>query len=102
MKVHLGYHAQEQLLNRGIATPDEVLTAVNRVAGRVQSSKCSECRVIVKVFSRQYQLSDGSNGDVVLACVDPGTLKVKTVMLQRKSQVIRKSQEKSNDYVDAR
>jgi len=88
----LSIHASKQIATRHITTEEEVLQAVARHSARIQRSRAPEVKVIVRTFRTRIVLNDGSNGDVVLACVDPQTLVVKTVMLQRSSQVERKRQ----------
>lgn len=82
----------------GVVTPSEVIEVVNAKIPQVKQVRGYEARVIVKILQSIVTCEDGSNGDVIVACVDPSTLKVKTVMLQRKSQVQRK-QEKEQCYV---
>lgn len=91
-------HAKGQLQARGIATPDEVMQAVARHEGRITRAKVSDVRVIVKRTTYQF-LADGSNGDVVVACVTPSGI-IKTVMLQRSAQVVGKSRDKSIVYFE--
>lgn len=90
MRVKLTLHAREQCHQRGFST-DEVESVVNKYASRIGESRSWEVRVVVKKLSGKVYLPDGSNGDVILACVDPVRMTVKTVMLQRYSQVVRKA-----------
>lgn len=92
MNARLTYHAREQITSRGITTDSEVLDAVNQRVDQVSGSKSWEVKVVVKRLEAKVYCPDGSNGDVVVACVDPKNLAVKTVMLQRAAQVARKSQ----------
>lgn len=93
MSANLTLHAKQQIASRAVTTESEVLAAVNRHENAIRSSRAHEVRVVVKVLTASVYLPDGSNGDVVLACVDPSTVRVKTVMVQRRSQAIRKSRE---------
>jgi len=88
----LSIHASQQIATRRITTEEEVLQAVARYSARILCSRAPEVKVIVRTYRTRIILNDGSNGDVVLACVDPQTLIIKTVMLQRSSQVERKRQ----------
>lgn len=83
-------HAQEQISNRPVVTEAEVLGAVLSKEREIVQARSTEVRVIVKTLKSKVRFPDGSNGDVVLACVDSRSLAVKTVMLQRASQVERK------------
>lgn len=82
-------HALDQCLTRGF-DPDEVLSAVQDHEREISRSDAWEVRVVVKVYPVSRYLPDGSNGDTVIACVNPRTLRITTVMLQRDSQVRRK------------
>ena len=82
-------HAIAQCTARGVATPQEVLSRVNQVESTFRQVRVNEVRVVVKRIEYTY-LPDGSNGDCVLACVTPDGI-IKTVMLQRSSQVEHKS-----------
>ena len=84
-------HAIEQINSRNICTPDEVLLAVNRHSKEIEKSKAWQVKVIVKSLPRFIYLPDGSNGDIVIAAIDPGRLTIKTVMLERRSQINRHS-----------
>jgi len=81
-------HARAQLAARpACGTEREVLGAVDRRCFEISRSNRPEVLVQVKILGTQVAYPDGSNGDVVLAAVDPRTLKVKTIMLQRSTQV---------------
>ena len=88
-------HAQEQIDTRGVTTGAEVLGAVNRYADEIENTREWQVKVVVKRLTAKVYLPDGSNGDVVLAAVDPGSGNVKTIMLQRGSQVERKSKDET-------
>lgn len=90
----LSIHASQQIATRHISTQEEVLQAVSRHASHILrlAGRTDEVKVIVRTYQTRIVLNDGSNGDVVLACVDCRTLVIKTVMLQRSSQVARKRQ----------
>jgi hypothetical protein len=99
MSAHITKHAEAQIIDRGVTTTAEVLTAVNAKLSQIRASRTWEVRVIVKRLRVQVFLPDGSNGDVILACVDPVTLNVKTVMLQRSAQVERKAKSGESSYL---
>lgn len=108
MTTHLTNHARRQIQGRteGLAydkrtgdllgkvrqvvSEDQVNAAIEKNLQRIRRSQAAEVRVIVREFKVQVVCADGSNGDVVLACVDPRTVTVKTVMLQRSTQVAHK------------
>jgi hypothetical protein len=98
----LTVHAAEQCASRGITDPAEVLSACRKVENQIAAADAWEVLVIVKVFAAKQTLPDGSNGEVVLAAVDPDSGFVKTVFLQRKTQVIRKHRVHENFYIDSR
>ncbi len=89
--IRLSRHAKEQCDARGIASTEEVEAAVKKAAAKIGKSNTWEVRVVVKQFSNKVSLPDGSNGNLVIACVDPQSGTVKTVMLQRESQTRRKN-----------
>jgi len=97
--IELTLHASEQIQSRGVVTATEVLEAVRRNEDVISQSQSCQVMVIVKTFSGKICLPDGSNGDTVLACVDPRTMRVKTVMLQRSSQVERKRAAGEAEYL---
>jgi hypothetical protein len=97
--IRMSKHANEQCESRGF-DPNEVSAVVNGKGERIQKSKSWEVRVIVKVFRAILHLPDGSNGDCVVACVDPESRTVKTVMLQRRTQVEHKKHYREADYLD--
>lgn len=85
---------------RQVVTVDHVEAAVTQHLKRIQKSKAPEVRLVVRTFKAEVLCSDGSNGDVVLACIDPQTVTVKTVMLQRSGQVLHKIQtDKTAEYI---
>lgn len=87
----LTFHARSQCKSRGVS-PREVLRAVEQVESQIKAASDQyEAKVVVKTLHGHVFLPDGSNGDTVIACVDTRTLRVKTVMLQRSTQVERKS-----------
>lgn len=77
-------HAENQCYARGIATPSEVIQAVEQVEGRLPR-QADNVKIIVKRTVFRF-LGDGSNGDCVVACVT-GTGVIKTVMLERSNQL---------------
>jgi len=90
-------HAWEQCQIRDIRS-DTVLAVVNRKSVQIRQFQSDyEVKVIIGRLSVKVFLPDGSNGDTVLACVDPRNNTVKTVMFQRWAQVSRKMQ--SEAYV---
>jgi hypothetical protein len=67
------------------------LSLVQRYAAEIaQHEDALEVRVVIRKHE-YYALPDGSNGDLTIACVDPRSGIVKTVMLQRSSQSTRKN-----------
>jgi hypothetical protein len=66
-----------------------VFQAVAEKRGQISAAKAEEVRVIVCQLDVIIHAPDGSNGDLVIACVDRRSLTVKTVMLQRSTQVRR-------------
>ena len=95
--IRLSAHAESQIIGRQICTLDEVLSAVNRQADKIENKSAWQVKVIVKILPVRVALPDGSNGDLVIAAVDPQRQVVKTVMLERRSQVNRRS--KSEPYL---
>jgi len=107
--IELTYHAKEQISARregdvynflgkhvrhvsNLISEWEVLSACqSREAEIINHS--TEVRVIVKQLRVVVTAPDGSNGDLVVACIDPISRRVKTVMLQRHWQAERKSQD---------
>ena len=96
--ITISYHAKSQIETRAVCTVREVQEAVTQHLGGKQL-KHREAKIIVKSLPSYVVLPDGSNGTIVIACVDTRTLVVKTVMLQRRSQVIRKSKVRSSEYI---
>ena len=90
---YLSKHAKTQIAARGVITEADVNRVIGALAPKIQALHVHEVRVIVKVFSSKIVCSDGSNGNLVVACVDGRTCVVKTVMLTRAAQVERKSRE---------
>lgn len=93
MTVTLSFHARLQIANRAVVSEEEVLAAVSRHERTLSHAFAPEIRVVVKTMKVSTYLPDGSNGDVVVACVDTRSLKVKTVLLSRSAQVERRSRE---------
>lgn len=86
------YHARQQILSRGVTSEAEVLSTIASKLNEIENVRFFEVRVVVKYLGKSVMCSDGSNGDVVLACLDPQRKTIKTVMLQRQSQLRRKSE----------
>lgn len=96
----LSRHAISQIKTRGestgLFTVDDVAAACQAAESGIRTCKdAQEVRVIVRTVQGTVRLQDGSfgvflpdgsNGQLVVACVDPRTLTVKTVMLQRVRQ----------------
>lgn len=98
-QARLTTHARQQIQKRPVVSDREVLAAVASKASEIAETDAYEVRVIVKTLPEKVYFPDGSNGDTVLACVDPDTMNIKTVMLQRSSQVERKRLEGDADYL---
>lgn len=99
-KVKLSRHAAEQCACRGIATPDEVLGACRGHEREIEASEAYQVKVIIKRLAYEIRTS-GSEGSVVVACVDPKTLVVKTVMLERPIQVkYRAASGRTGEYIE--
>jgi hypothetical protein len=83
-----GYLANTGTRVKGIVSAAEVLRIVTGKESQISklASSTVEVRVIVKRLKYSVVTEDGSNGDLVLACVDTRTMAVKTVMLQRTEQ----------------
>jgi len=107
--IQLTHHAKEQISARAegdvynwlgkhvkhvsnLISEWEVLSACESKAAEI-SAHSREVRVIVKRLRAVVTAPDGSNGDLIVACIDPIGACVKTVMLQRNSQAKRKSQD---------
>jgi len=89
----LSVHAQQQIASRGF-DPAEILGKVEALEGKIKQvgRRSREVRVVVK--HQQYTvIADGSNGNLVVACVDSATMNVITVMLQNKYQMEQKIKE---------
>ena len=101
--IQLTKHAKEQIINRSqgdildrwgqvighvgnLVDEQRVLEAVRNKADAIKSASAPEVRVTVVRFSAVVQAPDGSNGDLLVACIDPVEHKIKTVMLQRHEQ----------------
>jgi hypothetical protein len=88
----LSKHATERIDGRGITSDREVNAVVSSYAAEIRQHQSEfEVRVVVRSLRFKVSLPDGSNGDLVIACVDPRSLVVKTVMLQRRGQAQRKA-----------
>lgn len=89
--IRLSRHAKEQCETRGF-DPNEVesICAGREAQIKKHSNRTNEVRVVVKRYAAQQVCSDGSNGDIAVACVDTRNGVVKTVMLQRRTQAQRK------------
>ena len=84
--VRMSRHAREQLASRAVVTEEEVIDACTKVEGQIASSRDWQAVVVVKTLEQKVSFPDGSNGDMVVACVDPDSRVVKTVMLRRQEQ----------------
>jgi hypothetical protein len=83
-------HALEQCEVRGI-DPDKVRQAVSKHSSAITKHK-QQVLVVVERYPRSVYCADGSNGDTVIAVVDPQDVYswrncVKTVFLRRSSQI---------------
>jgi pyridoxine 5'-phosphate synthase PdxJ len=89
---YLTRHAREQIDARQVCTQAEVMREVTRKAREIRRHwQEREVKVIVKTMKAKVILEGDSNGEVVVACVDPYDLGIKTVMLTRQAQIERKS-----------
>lgn len=88
---NLTLHAKFQIAQRGITSESEVLAAIASKLNLIEKVRFYEVRVVVKRLPHCVTCDDGSNGDIVLACLDPQRKTIKTVMLQRSEQVARKA-----------
>lgn len=96
--IRLTRHAREQIENRGVTTADEVLKAVNSVKRQVLSSSAWQVKVILKRVD--YQYTGGSEGNLVVACVDPVNRTIKTVMLEGENQYYGRSKDgRTGEYI---
>lgn len=107
----LSMHAINQINTRGestgLFTVDDVTAACHAAESGIKKfTDSQEVRVIVKTVCGSVRLQDGSfgvylpdgsNGQLVVACMDPRTLTVKTVMLQRERQA--RGHSKSVPYI---
>jgi len=86
-------HARKQIEDRGFDA-GEILSKVESLEPKIKklARRAHEVRVVVK-HQRFTVVSDGSNGDLVVACVDTATMNVITVMLQNKYQMEQKIKE---------
>ncbi len=93
LNVFFSKHATLQADARDI-NQAEVLEAVQKNADKIarMSSRTNEVKVIVK-HTKYTVARDGSNGDMIVACVDAKTGTIKTVMYQNQWQVSYKSKE---------
>jgi len=78
-------HAARQAALRGIST-EAVVQKVEQVFDRVARSKAREVRVLVARLPRVVQAPDGSRGSLVVACIEPRSMTVKTVMYRLPGQ----------------
>jgi len=82
-------HAIERIKTRfvGITSVSEVEDIINKF--RPELSKLSDrdqVMVVIKKLDKVCHIN-GSHGNVVIACVDPRTVTVKTVMLRHSGQL---------------
>jgi hypothetical protein len=91
----LTFHAIQQILSRKVVDEAAVLDAVNKNGAKIErlGKSHNEVRVIVKTLKGRVVCPDGSNGNLVVACIDPKTQNVKTVMLTNSYQVNEKIHE---------
>jgi hypothetical protein len=89
--VTLSQHSKERILTRlnGLTDEAEVIRAVTRQLPAILGIQAPEVKIVIKTLKVFLYLDDESNGDAVVACVDPRSLRVKTVMLTRQSQLKR-------------
>lgn len=80
-------HARVALSKRPFATVEEILEAVIRCEPKIHRTKHFEALVVVKRFTHKVVCPDGSNGNLLIACVQPRDLYIKTIMLQRSEQM---------------
>jgi hypothetical protein len=85
-------HAREKIQVRKIASEREVLTALDKKTKliKIAGNHVVEVRVIVKRLSAVVYCPDGSNGNIVVACIDTRNNKVKTIMLTNTYQIKKK------------
>lgn len=94
----LSKHAREQCGARGIATAEEVEAALRGHEREISQSQSWQVKVIVKRVA--FTVTAGSQGDLVVACVDPSNLVVKTVMLEGYDQYLGRSKSgRTGEYI---
>jgi hypothetical protein len=99
--IRLTSHARDQINARGVTTADEVLRAVNSVQSQVLSSQAWQVKVVIKTLPSRISVA-GSEGNVVVACVDPVNKTIKTLMLEGQEQVWGRSKSgRTGEYVYA-
>lgn len=91
----LTQHAKRQIRERQVTSDEEVLTVLTRKENlfNTVNPRITEVRITIKKFSSVVVCDDGSNGDIVVACVDRASKRVKTVMLTNTYQVKQKMKE---------
>jgi hypothetical protein len=86
--MNLTVHARRRIAERPFTDEGEVMKVMlNKGPAIRRHWEQHEVRVIIKTLKAVIELPDGSNGDVVVACVDPASVTVKTVMLERAEQI---------------
>lgn len=83
MNAILSKHSKEQAIKRvsGLVSEQEILGKVSAVAEQVKSTREWQAMVIVKRLPAVVRRGK-SSGNMVVACVEPSTMVVKTVMLR--------------------
>lgn len=82
-------HAMDRIKSRfdGIITINQVIDKINQY--RPELSKLThldQVLVVIDKLDKVYHIN-GSHGDIIVACVDPRTITVKTVMLRHSGQL---------------
>jgi hypothetical protein len=90
-------HARERLEERPIVTAAEVDAAISRY--EVEAARSNNWQVKIVVKRTFWQVLFGSEGDTVVACLDPKNRTVKTIMLEGSNQVYhRRKSGRTGDY----
>jgi len=84
------YHARQQTNSRLSAiniSPDDVLKACQNVENEVIKNRAAwQVAVIIRKLERRIVAADGSNGNLVIALIDPRDCEIKTVILRNEGQ----------------
>lgn len=83
-------HSKAQIEKRGIISEGEVLKVIESKYSEIMRVNHFEVKVVVKRLNRVLTCEDGSNGDLIVACLDPQRQTIKTVMLQNSWQAVSK------------